>query len=175
MRARPRVRPSHPPIELPSSTRRGDTGENACYASGQIKIGAEGRLRARTPREGARSSPRRGRGRSRCRKFTSSVAGHFLHAVGAATTHSTLYDTIVSSRNCRRSHLSPFPLPREHTPAHFPPVNSSALSNSPPTLDISLLPPRGGGGGGSGGDDDGGRSLYPRARARYYAAAYRRD
>lgn len=52
----------------------------------------------------------------------------------------SLYDTIVSSRNCRRSHLSPFPLPCKHTPAPFPAGKLKCVLNSP-NPDVSLLPP----------------------------------
>lgn len=78
-----------------------------------------------------------------------------------------LYDTIVSSRNCRRSHLSPFPLPYKHTPSHFPPVSacSSAFSIRPTPMFLFYHPAW--------------RRQRPRpfsfASARSTIAAYRRD
>lgn len=104
--------------------------------------------RGTTPSLPRPESPGRCRGRLRYRKFMSSVAGYYPSFAPPADDGSSskqqrltpLYDTIVSSRNCRRSHLSPFPLPCKHTPAHFPPVNSSVLSIRP-TPDVPLLPP----------------------------------
>jgi len=81
----------------------------------------------------SRPDSHRCRGRLRYRKFMPLVAGYYSPSVpppndGNNNGFTPLYDTIVSSRNCHRSHLSPFPLSCKHTAAHFPPVNSSALS-----------------------------------------------